>query len=497
MTALIIILSIALLAVVIVQIGKVNELASGLRSEEEVEKRQNNTQATWLLVVGILFLIGCVVSAVAYADMMLGYGPHEAASAHGTQLDSLFNVTLFFTGIVFIITHIALFWFSYKYKKDRNRVSQFIPHNNTLEIVWTGIPAVVMTFLVVKGLVAWNDVMTDIGPDEEVIHVEATGWQFAWNLRYPGADGELGVYDFRKIVPGVNELGQDWTDPRNHDDFMADEMVLPVGKKVRVAIRGRDVLHNFYLPHFRVKMDAVPGIPTYFIFTPTKTTEEYRQELKAYPEYQLPADPDDPESPAKWEAFEYELACAELCGKGHYSMRRVVKIVSEEEYEQWLAKQNSYYLTNIHNTDNDPLKGMIVDAEKNYRIAEFNNLLKAAIDSEVEADKIIRLDYVFFNTGSAVLDDKSMFELDNVAEQLKKYPDVAVELSGHTDNVGDPESNLALSKSRAQVVMDYLLRKGVNADRLSNEGYGQDSPMDTNDTAEGRANNRRTELKVL
>ena len=497
MTALIIILSLILLFVVVVQLGKVKELAASIRDEGEVERRDNNRQAFWFLVFGAVFLGACIVSALYYDNWMLGYGPHSAASEHGGQLDDLFNVTLFFTGIVFFLTHIALFWFAYKYRKSDDRKSIFMPHNNTLEIVWTGIPAVVMTFLVVKGLVAWNDVMTDIGPDEEVIHIEATGWQFAWNIRYPGEDGELGVKNFKLIEPGINEIGQDWTDPRNHDDFMADEIVVPKGKKVRVSISSRDVLHNFYLPHFRVKMDAVPGIPTYFIFTPSKTTEEYRQELKMYPEYHAPADPEDPESPALWEAFDYELACAELCGKGHYSMRRVVRVVEEAEYEDWLKQQKSFYLSNVHNTDSDPLKGMIVEAEKAARVQDFNKLLEGAISAEIEADKIVRLDYVFFKTGSAELDAMSEFELDNVAEQLNKYPEIQVELSGHTDNVGDPQNNRDLSEQRAQTVFDYLINKGVDAGRLSAAGYGESQPIESNDTAEGRKVNRRTELKVL
>lgn len=497
MTGFIIIISVLLLAVILVQIGRVNELASAIRQDEDQEERDNKVQGIWFLVFGAVFLIFCVVSAMYYSNWMLGYGPHESASAHGGLLDSLFNVTLFFTGIVFVITHIALFWFSYKFRGIKGKVAKFMPHNNTLELVWTGIPAVVLTFLVVKGLVAWNEVMPDISPDEEVIHVEATGWQFAWNLRYAGADGELGVKDFRLIEPGINELGQDWTDPRNHDDFMASELVLPVNKKVRVSISARDVLHNFYLPHFRVKMDAVPGIPTYFVFTPTKTTEEYRQELKKYPEYHAPVDPEDPESEPLWKAFNYELACAELCGKGHYSMRRLVKVVSEEEYEAWLKTQESYYLSTVHNTDNDPLKGVILDAEKEIRVKQFNQLLENAIGAEDEADKIIRLEYVFFETGSAQLDDKSMFELDNVAAQLQKYPEVNVELSGHTDNTGDPEANLSLSQARAETVRTYLLNKGVNEERLVALGYGQNLPIDSNDTDEGRAANRRTELKVL
>ncbi|MFQ5448665.1 MAG: cytochrome c oxidase subunit II, partial [Saprospiraceae bacterium] len=262
------------------------------------------------------------------------------------------NLTLVITGIVFVICHILLFYFAYKYRGRKGAKSVFIPHDNKLEIIWTAIPAVVMCFLVIRGLVAWNDVMADISPDEDYLEIEATGSQFLWYLRYPGADGKLGTRNY-KLITGKNPLGQDWTDDKNLDDFQPNDIVLPVGKKVRVRITARDVLHSFFLPHFRVKMDAVPGMPTYFVFTPTVTTEEYRQRLKDYPEYQQPSDPNDTESEPLWKTFNYELACAELCGKGHFSMRKLVKIVTEEEYQSWLNEQQSYYESSIKGTDED------------------------------------------------------------------------------------------------------------------------------------------------
>ena len=145
-----------------------------------------------------------------------------------------------------------------------------MPHDNKLEVIWTAVPAVVMCFLVIRGLVAWNEVMADVSEGEEHIEIEATGQQYLWHLRYPGADGKLGTRNFRLIKSGENPLGQDWMDDKNLDDIMPSEIVLPVGKKVRVRITAMDVLHSFDLPHFRVKMDAVPGMPTYFVFTPTK-----------------------------------------------------------------------------------------------------------------------------------------------------------------------------------------------------------------------------------
>lgn len=356
MTALIILICLVLITIVIVQVGRVTELASSIRGEEDVQLERNKWNGLLSLAFLVVFLVGCIVSAFYYKDWMLGFGPHGAASAHGTSLDFLFKLTLFFTGIVFVLTHIALFWFAYQYQGRRGRKAEYISHNDRLEVVWTIVPAVVMALLVIGGLDAWNEVMADVGADEDHIEIEATGVQFNWMLRYPGVDGKLGSRNF-KLISAMNPMGQDWTDANNHDDFHPSEIVLPVNKKVRVRIIAQDVLHNFYLPHFRVKMDAVPGIPTYFVFTPTKTTEDYRKELSQYPQYQVPADPAEPDGPQLWEVFNYELACAELCGKGHFSMKRTVRIVSESEYQEWLATQSSYYMGNIRNKDEDPLKG--------------------------------------------------------------------------------------------------------------------------------------------
>jgi len=362
MTALLILICLILITIVVVQIGRVTELASSIRGEEDAQFETNKWNGLLSVIFLVLFLVGTVVSAWYYRNWMLGFGPHEAASAHGSKIDFLFNLTLFFTGIVFVLTHIALFWFSWKYRGRRGHKADFISHNDKLEVIWTIIPAVVMALLVVGGLDAWNEIMSDVADDEDHIEIEATGVQFNWLIRYPGEDGMLGARNY-KLITGINPIGQDWTDVKNHDDFQPSEIVLPVGKKVRVRIIGRDVLHNFYLPHFRVKMDAVPGIPTYFVFTPVKTTQEYRQELSKYKEYQVPADPENPDGPQLWEVFNYELACAELCGSGHFSMRRLVRIVSDEEYKDWLAEQSSYYLGNIRNGDQDPLKGQAIPIE--------------------------------------------------------------------------------------------------------------------------------------
>ena len=511
MTAFIIVLSIILLVVVILQISRLTELYSQIRGEEEVEERSNRNQGRAMLLFMVGLLVLCVLTAWGWKNYMMGYGPHKSASAHGGVLDDMFNITLLFTGIVFILTHIALFYLAWRYKKVRGSKATHWAHNNTLEIVWSAIPAVVMTYLVIKGLLAWNTVMADVAPDEEHIEIEATGYQFAWHLRYPGPDGILGTRNYKLITP-ENPLGQDWTDTKNFDDFHPDELWLPVNKKVRVRIMARDVLHNFYLPHFRVKMDAVPGLPTYFVFTPTTTTEEYREQLREYPEYNKPIDKDDPESPLMWEEFNYELACAELCGKSHYSMRRIVRIVSEEEYEAWLSRQQSYYSSSIRGKLTDPHRGMLLEHEKGQIREDLNTSIESALGLNMiagdttlaaaaampkEDAKTIQLEYVQFESGGAKLTEDSKFQLLDLSDILKKYPKIRIELSGHTDDLSDPAANKALSQQRADAAKAFLVSQGIDASRLSAVGYGATQPLDTNDTDAARQKNRRTEFRIL
>ena len=455
MTILLVIISIILIAVIIVQIGKVTELAAKIRGEEEMQYEVNRSQGGYMILFLVVFLIGCIVSAVYFKNYMLGYGPHLPASEHGSILDKMFNVTLFFTGIVFVITHILLFYFGWKYSAKKGRKALFIPHDNKLEIIWTAIPAVVMTFLVVGGLDAWNEVMADVSDDDKYLEIEATGFQFGWNLRYPGADGLIGEKNY-KLISSENPLGQNWKDEKNLDDFLATELVLPVGQKVRVRITAQDVLHNFYLPHFRVKMDAIPGMPTYFVFTPSKTTEEYRQELKKYAEYNVP----DPADPLKmlWETFEYELACAELCGRGHYSMKRPVKIVSQEEYDTWLASQSSYYLSNIRFKESDPWTDKLFDTE---------------VSSKKEA---LNAAFVFDNIGKDLPIDALRFKGDKefsltgfskdqlvlLAETLKSKQGSSVNLSVTIPT----ENDNMVAEAKTKLILDVLYANGVNSSQI-------------------------------
>ncbi len=490
MTTLIVLFCIALLLLIIVQISRVRDLAKQLRGSEEVEAKNVANQARGLMIFMVALLVITTGSAYYFKNYILGFGPHESASIHGESIDTMMKWTLAVTYVTYILTHIFLFYYAYKYRTRKGRKAQYISHNNTIELVWTGIPAIVMTFLVVGGLDAWNTIMSDVGEDDNYMEIEATGYQFAWTMRYPGPDGLLGRKDFR-LISGANPLGQDWTDPKNHDDIVVNDVTLPVDQKVRVRITARDVLHDFYLPQFRVKMDAVPGLPTYFVFTPRKTTKEWQRGLAEYEEYQV-IDPDSEEGLPLWQTQNFELACAELCGKGHYSMKRTVTIMEQADFDEWYAKQTSYYRANVEGTDDDPL----FMAEIKERREEFNRLANLAISTPSDDDNILTLDYVTFEEGSADLTDESDYQLQTMVTFLEDNDDYSAMLMAHTDNSGEADANLSLSQLRAQAVQEYLIDAGIDAGRIDSRGYGGNRPLTTNDSDEGRAQNSRIEFYI-
>ena len=280
----------------------------------------NNVMGVICLIFLIAGLYGAYWSFTVQGSMTLP----EAASVHGVKIDEMFTVTTILTMIVFFITQILLFTFLFRYKHSEKRRAHFLPHNNTIEKVWTIAPAIVLTILVVFGFFTWQKITdsTDAKGEVASINIDITGHQFAWELRYPGKDGILGPKDFR-LVTATNKLGVDFKKRSSFDDLTVDTMYLPVNKSVRLNIQAQDVIHSVYMPHFRVQLNAVPGLPTFFKFTPTITTVQMRSRLN---------EPD----------FEYLVYCNKICGGGHYNMKKVVRVVSEGEYQTWLAHQKPY-----------------------------------------------------------------------------------------------------------------------------------------------------------
>ncbi len=323
MSGFISILLTGLVFVIIYQIAKASEYATILRGEGKINARVNRTMALLLVLFFVLGLYGIWLCHDALIDKMLPV----SASQHGVEYDSMLLVTLTVTGIVFFITQTLLFWFAYRYQSTEKRTSFFFPHNNKLELIWTTVPAIAMAVLVAIGLRNWGK-MTGAAPKDATV-VEVVGKQFNWIVRYPGKDGVLGKRDFRKINDANNVLGLDWDDKDNKDDIIAQngELHLVVNKPVSILIGSRDVIHDVGLPHFRMKMDAVPGIVTTLWFTPTITSAKMKE---------ITGNKD----------FVYEISCDQMCGKGHYSMRGTVIVETQEEYDAWMAKQQAYYAAN-------------------------------------------------------------------------------------------------------------------------------------------------------
>jgi cytochrome c oxidase subunit 2 len=312
------VLVVVLIFVVIFQIAKASEYVSILKGEKKSRQQSNKVNGFLMIVFLVVGLIG-----VYYCNELLkGKIGVESASVQGEGIDSMIKWTLVITGIVFVITQILLFWFAYKYQEKEGQKAFYFPHNNKLELIWTVIPAITLTILVAFGLRHWFRLTSDAPKDAMV--VEVTGKQFNWLVRYPGKDGQLGRKFFKNINDANNPVGQDWDDQLNKDDFMATEIHLVVNKPVKFIIGSRDVIHDVGLSAFRMKMDAVPGIPTTLWVTPKFTTKEMKEKT------------DNPD-------YVYELSCDQMCGKGHYSMKANIVVESQEEFDAWAAKQKAQY----------------------------------------------------------------------------------------------------------------------------------------------------------
>lgn len=316
---------------IIGKVLKLYELSRGLQGKE-AQINWNRVQSILFAVILILSMYGTYWTYTTYSSTV----STEAATVHGEQLDFMMWITIIITTIVFVLTHIALFGFSFKYGGSSTRKAYFYPHNNALERLWTIVPAIVLTILVLLGFFTWRSITNISESDQKsALKIEVVGEQFKWNIRYSGDDNQLGPRNF-KLTSANNNLGIDFKDTKSWDDKLGGEIVLPVNRPVRVQIGAKDVLHSFYIPHFRVQINAVPGMPTYFQFTPRFTTAQMREKLNK-------------------PNFDYVLLCAKICGAGHYNMQAKVSVVSQQEYDIWLSNQQLYY--------NDDVKRELQQAE--------------------------------------------------------------------------------------------------------------------------------------
>jgi len=317
MTNILIVVVVILLVATLVQILRVSELLSEIKNEDvnEVTDKNNNTQGLLFLIVGFGFLIFVVWQMVTWNHLLLP----PASSVHGTQIDFLMKISMGLILVAFFILSPVLFYFVYKYRGKKTNKAYFFSHNNKLEVVWTVIPTILLTILIIFGLKTWDKSM-NVEVTESTTIIEVYAQQFSWTARYSGLDNNLGKANY-KLVKGRNTLGVDMLDVNAADDKMAREVHLVIDKPVLLKFRSQDVIHSAFLPHFRVQMNCVPGISTQFGFTPTKTTAQMKETEGA--------------------EFEYILLCNKICGASHYNMQMTFIVETQEEYDIWLAAQEN------------------------------------------------------------------------------------------------------------------------------------------------------------
>lgn len=208
-------------------------------------------------------------------------------STQGVVIDQLFWIILVITGIAFVLVEAGLVWFAFKYRTREGHKAYYTHGSNKAEIIWTVVPALILTVLGVYSAGVWADIRGADSRPEGALEFLAVGKQFEWNITYPGADGSLGTAD---------------------DFTVLNQFHFPVGQYVIVHLESEDVIHSFFIPELRVKQDAVPGMTIPIWFDATSTGE-------------------------------FEIACAELCGLGHYRMRASVTVHEVADFDAWQASR--------------------------------------------------------------------------------------------------------------------------------------------------------------
>ena len=347
MTSLLVIVVLVLLAVALWQLTKIFDLTQvGHSSDDSQVASDNDNNIQGYIMFGFLafIYIFTIYGLLKWGGLAL----HTPASEHGLLVDSLMNITWVLIFVVQFITQGLLYWFSFRYKGNKDKKALFFADSNKLEAIWSIIPSIVLAVLILYGLYAWNNIMF-VDEDEDVIEIELYAQQFKWTARYAGQDNVLGKANVR-LIEGINTLGVDMSDPNAQDDIVVSELHIPKGKKVHFKMRSQDVLHSAYFPHFRAQMNTVPGMVTEFAFIPTYTTAEYRElpfmvekvaninKLRAQKSTELISKGGTGLDPY---TFDYLLLCNKICGASHYNMQMKVVVDSPEDYKRWLSEKTT------------------------------------------------------------------------------------------------------------------------------------------------------------
>lgn len=257
-------------------------------------------------------LVALVMVLVVVASLVFHFASPWRAPPIASNwgfIDDTMALTFWVTGFGFVAVVLFMAYCLYRFRHEAGRRSTYEPENRKLELALGGVTTLAVIALLAPGLLVWGRFIT---PPPDAAQVEAVGVQWNWSFRLPGADGRFGATDVR-YISGDNALGVSPADPHGRDDLIIStgELHVPLGTPVKVLLRSIDVLHDFYVPQIRAKMDLVPGMETYFWFTPTK-------------------------------AGQFEILCVAYCGVGHPQMRGMLVVEPESDYRKWLAAQQSF-----------------------------------------------------------------------------------------------------------------------------------------------------------
>lgn len=258
------------------------------------------------MVVALVLLLVAVGSVVFHLLSPWWWTP---IASNWDTIDATITITFWITGVVFVAVVGFMAWCVFRFRARPGHRAAYEPENKKLEVWLTVATALGVAAMLAPGLVVWNRF---VHVPADATEIEVVGQQWRWAYRLPGADGRLGAVDTR-LISAENPLGLVSGDPAGQDDLIIDgeDLHLPIGRPVKVLLRSIDVLHDFYVPEFRAKMDMIPGSVTYFWFTPTRTGT-------------------------------FDVLCAELCGSGHAIMRGRVVVQTEAEHQAWLLGQRSF-----------------------------------------------------------------------------------------------------------------------------------------------------------
>ena len=269
----------------------------------------------------IIFVI-LVVASVAFHFWSPWWWTPVASNWGG--MDDTIILTFWVTGTVFIAVCLFMAYCTWRYRYQKDRKVEYKPEDKKLEFHLTWLTALGVVVMLAPGLVVWHKY---VNVPKEALNVEVVAYQWGWKYRLPGEDGILGKTEI-KLVSSENPFGLNLDDPNGKDDLLVDDgdLHLQINKPVKFLLRSLDVLHNFYVPQFRGKMDMVPGLVTFYWLTPIRTGD-------------------------------FEVLCAEFCGTGHYAMRGRVFVDEEKKYNQWLVQQITFKQMLAQNRiDNKSLK---------------------------------------------------------------------------------------------------------------------------------------------